>query len=73
MSARNNTAIGVNVNRGGRSARTTSTTGASSAGVVAGGSALNFPEQNRPAPGVGYFAAARAGARRDPTYRTTPR
>lgn len=73
MSGRNNNDIGYNVNRGGKSMRTSSTTGASSAGVVAGGAALNFPEQNRPAPGPSYFAKAKAAAARDPARRNEPR
>jgi len=73
MSGRNNNDIGYRVNRNGKSERTTSTTGASSNGVAAGGAAINFPEQNRPAPGPSMFAKAKAAAARDPSRRTEPR
>jgi len=73
MSGRNGNDIGYRVNKGGKSERTSSTTGAASAGVAAGGGALNFPEQNRPTPGSSMFVKAKAAARSDPTRRNEPR
>lgn len=71
MSGRGENATSANVNRNAKNS-TASTTGTTSV-AIAGGSAINFPNQNRPSPGPEFFAKATAERRADARYVEAPR
>jgi len=71
MSGRNSNATYANVNPNAKNG-TAGTTGATGL-VVAGGSSVNFPNQNRPSPDPTYFAKATAERAADARYVTNVR
>lgn len=71
MSGRNENATYANVNPKAKNG-TAGTTGATGL-VVAGGSAISFPNQNRPSPDPSYFAKANAERAADSRYTTVVR
>lgn len=69
MASVNNDAIGYNVQPSGVSAVNT---GTSFSGIVAGGSAITHPNENRPSPGPDWLDRAAALAAADPSASYEP-